>query len=905
MSYNNLPQLLPRKLRFCLVLALGISLCLSAVATETFIPGEVKASRKRSCLAAQQIKRSFLLSFTSLNESLEIIQSTTTKDEFHNDVEKAVAFAQLEFLTVRNVGLRTTGSAGMLSVQLDAPQEFPNLTLILRVLQLRWFEKVSHNAAYRDYQSEAGARRRMLESLGEAINLATDQEIVAVAKAFYTMQTTQDSLTAAQVNEAVETLISDPLFSKSPDMQVVAALIRSKEENLSLQDKDRFLEQASQLAHEKSLSFYRLHTLNRQLAIIPSDVDRMNRLHRNRLEANKVFGSKIDIVRNLRSIARIEGRNRDYENAMGHLIEAKNVMDISNFSEIEKSRILSDLQDAKLKVESDNGPKTKAAIHDVQKRKELSLLQRESDLTAVQELRKSFENADELEMAESKSQELQQETQELNTLLSISENAQLRYLWISIASLLTLLAGAAAYRFRVVQLALRAELAEQKASLVDEKNKVLALETKVERLKASESLGLMAGGIAHDFNNLLQGVSGNVELIRKSIEDSDSLSSNESLEQSDRVNAISDAAFRAQQLAQKMLDYAGKRHSTKTTFDLNEFISDEIALVRSTSINHQFAVETNREQLLVHGDKMQLLQVLLNFVTNAVEASAAGSEITVRVFKEFVEDGQSLDLFGSREAGGDFCVLEVKDQGTGIALEQIARIFAPYFSTKNKASRGLGLSIAYGAAETHEGWVRCRPNDGPGTTFQLLIPELPVDQHSESVPAKELLDEFDDLPTENLSGRKILIVDDQPVVLDTCQRMAESLGLIVTPAHCGNRALQILDAQVAPNAFDFILLDVAMPQMSAGELLAELEARKQQTPVFIMSGFSHQRLERFREQTLVAGIIPKPFRLKHLKRELTRNLGSAKTSPALTDKPFSRPHIEPGKSKNKTNDRHA
>lgn len=829
-------------------------------------------------------------------------RSTTTEGTFCNEVEKEVAFAQLEFLTIRNQGLRSAGSAGMLSIQLDDPTEFPNLNLILRVLQLRWIDQASHSALVHDHDSPTSARKRMLESLSQAIDLATDNELIAVAKAFYAFKTTQDSLSAAKVEILVSKLTDDPLFSSSADMQVVAALIRSKEENLSPEDKDLLLNEASELARQHSLVFYLIRSLNIRSTINRRDVDRMRQLNQISLDAYKKFGSSIDVARNLRSIARFERRNRNYTNALEQLTQAKNLVGFADFPEVEKSRILRDLANVKQKVATDDSTPENLTIHDLAWQKELSRLQRKSDLMAVKAMQKNIANHDGLKREESKSKRLLEETNELTSRLSNSQDAQSRYLFVSIASLLALLVVAGAYRFRVLQLALRAELAEQNASLVEEKNKVLALETKVQRLKTNESLGLMAGGIAHDFNNLLQGVSGNVELIKKSLERNDNLPLEESSEQKERVNAISDATSRAQQLAQKMLDYSGKRHSAKTTFDLNQFISDELALVRSTSIHHKFSVEKNCEPLIVHGDAMQFLQVLLNFVTNAVEASEPGSEITIGASKESVVDGQCLSLFGSRDLGGDFCVLEVKDQGSGIAPAQVARTFAPYFSTKQNSNRGLGLTTAYGVAEAHDGWIRCRPNDGPGTTFQLLVPAVQIDTLPESMSAKVPLDDIGAASPDCLLEKRILIVDDQPIVLETCQRMAESLGLHVTTADSGTKALEILDAQANPNAFDCILMDVVMPQMGAGELLAELQTRNQQSPVLIMSGFSHQRLETFRELSLVIEIIPKPFRLKQLKRVLTRHFNVTEASQdQIANKP-SPPHYKANNAENKTRD---
>lgn len=816
------------------------------------------------------------MSFANLNQSLSLIQQASTKGEFRNQSEKTVAFAQLEFLENWKTGFRGSGTAGMSSVQLAAPADFPDLNLILKVQQLRWVSKFLSHAPRSDaFYDVIG---ELLEQLDSTVDLATDADLIAVGKAFSAHTKLQFQPEDVSINETVEALEDLPSHSTSADLKIITLWLRALDDSQTSEILEQRLEKVSNLARDLGHTFYLLKSLEARLENAPKNIVIQRSLYLESSKLHEQLGSDLDFTSYLRTVSRFERRKKNFREAFEFIKRAKQCSSFEMLPEITKSKIELDYENARRRVNQEDGtvdPPPQPS--DLQHEEQLYRLDRNSKVEAVNSFKKQF--AKEVEhqntkadrdKAKSDNEMLLQETSQLSNELTTSQTAQNRYLWISLISLLSLLGAFVVYRFRVSQLALRANFAEQQTSLIIEQNKVLALETKVERLKKSESLGLMAGCVAHDFNNLLQGVSGNLELLKASFVN-DGATPTSSSNRDDRVEAIGAATDRARQLAQKMLDYAGKRNAEKTTLDLNDFVAGEIGLVRSTSIAHKFSFQKGNEKLMVKGDKMQLHQVLLNFVTNAVEASETDSAITIRVFKTELEDGQDLSLFGSREMGGNFCVLEVRDEGGGIDQQQIAQVFDPYFSTKNDGGRGLGLAIAYGAAEAHNGWVRCRPNKGPGTTFQLLIPELTASQSTSADADTQTLSPSNESVQNVCDGRKVLIVDDESVVLEACQAMAENLGLQVTAAMSGTEALAILDAQ-SLDAFDCILMDVVMPEMGAGELLTELETRGIHTPVLIMSGFSFQQLACFRERSMVVGVLPKPFRLKQMKLALVKGL---------------------------------
>jgi CheY-like chemotaxis protein len=258
-------------------------------------------------------------------------------------------------------------------------------------------------------------------------------------------------------------------------------------------------------------------------------------------------------------------------------------------------------------------------------------------------------------------------------------------------------------------------------------------------------------------------------------------------------------------------------------------------------------------------------QVVLNLVTNAVEASALDGEITIRTGRQTLTNVENdSSLYGKRTTGGEFSYIEVVDSGSGISGQDLERIFEPFFSN-SEIGRGLGLSVVYGAVSSHDGFIKCNSDIGQGTEFRVLIPHS-----SDSIDEPELFDEFPRRSefADNLSkqqgGRKILVIDDEESVLELCAQMLQLDGWEVITAVGGERGLEL--AEQFSQELTCILLDVVMPELGASELLREMEIREILIPVVLMSGFSQTRLEFFLEREQVVSIVQKPFRASDITR---------------------------------------
>ncbi len=388
-----------------------------------------------------------------------------------------------------------------------------------------------------------------------------------------------------------------------------------------------------------------------------------------------------------------------------------------------------------------------------------------------------------------------------------------------------------------------------------------AMERRLLEAQKLESLGVLAGGIAHDFNNLLTGILGHASLSR-------ALLPAQSPQQHSLLQ-IENAARRAAELCQQMLAYSGRGHFAVEPADVGTLVKETVPLLR-LSISKKARLHFDLDSRLpsVVADLTQLRQIIMNLVVNASDALGEHEgDITLRT--SLVAAGPAFFatcVHAPDLASGDYVCLEVTDTGCGMSAETQARIFDPFFTTKF-TGRGLGLAAVLGIVRGHLGALRVTSAPGAGTTFRLYLPASatppghPVSHPSTpAVPANAAPE-----------GRKhrLLLVDDEEGVRETAALLLRRLGYEVDVASDGAHALRLF--LPAPQRPDAALLDLTMPGLSGGELLAELRVVRPDFPVLLMSGYSE-----FDAATLLAaprtGFLAKPFTLAGLKEKLAKLL---------------------------------
>ena len=372
-----------------------------------------------------------------------------------------------------------------------------------------------------------------------------------------------------------------------------------------------------------------------------------------------------------------------------------------------------------------------------------------------------------------------------------------------------------------------------------------ALERQLREAQKIESIGTLAGGIAHDFNNILPAILGNVKLAQQDLRDlRQGHPALASLEQ------IHTAALRARTLVQQILTFSRRQPQALVVQPLQPVVEETLALLRATlpaAVRLDTAITP--QTLLVEADATQLQQVVMNLCTNAWQALPEGrGRIEVGLARREPEAG-SVDT--AVAADGPQAWLWVADNGSGIVPEVRERIFDPFFTTKPVGQgTGLGLSVVHGIVRGLRGSIRVHSTPGQGTRFDVWLPLAvagPALVAADAADAAHTAHAGDTAaaasPAPGASGRggeRLLYVDDDEVMGLMVQRLLQREGYDVTGLVSPVQALALL--QQDPAAFDLVISDFNMPEMSGTELAAQLRTLRPALPVLISSGYISDEL---------------------------------------------------------------
>ena len=361
-----------------------------------------------------------------------------------------------------------------------------------------------------------------------------------------------------------------------------------------------------------------------------------------------------------------------------------------------------------------------------------------------------------------------------------------------------------------------------------------------------EGLGLLAGGIAHDFNNLLMTVLGNTEIARKNIYDASPIQG--------PLADIEAAATTAAELTSQLLAYAGKATYMTESLDLSSLIREVTSLISVTipkTIEIDFQLAEGLP--LVRGGSAQIRQVLMNLITNAVDAigdgrgtirisTGAGRPASMSDTCEYIEHGEVL---------GNVVHVAVCDNGAGMEAATLTKIFDPFFTTKF-TGRGLGLAATRGILNSHEGQLKIETEEGVGSIFTFL---LPVKEGSSLAAEKN--DPADD--SRDFSNREVLIVDDEETIRVILTKHLAAVGFKVHLASSGEEALAMVEDIGA--ALDVVILDITMPGISGVQAWSKIRETRGDLPIILSSGHPEEALQKLEGwDTNVDSFIQKPYR---------------------------------------------
>ena len=356
---------------------------------------------------------------------------------------------------------------------------------------------------------------------------------------------------------------------------------------------------------------------------------------------------------------------------------------------------------------------------------------------------------------------------------------------------------------------------------LDEERRRAELEDQLQQAHTLEALGTLSGGIAHDFNNLLTVMMGHAEA---ALLDPDEEHRRESLQ------TIGEACVRASDLVRQIREFSQPRPAERAVLTVAEGIGSAIQLLRTTMPKSVELAVTLDPTVTMFANATQVQQVVTNLIVNAAQAIGTGAgRITVTL--DEVPGGEAPATVPGTPAGR-YARLTVRDTGRGIAAEVLPRIFDPFFTTKTASpGSGLGLAVVQGIVRRHAGVIAVESTPGSGTTVRVYWPALAPDV---AAPRPSL----PPVPAAPVAGdgRRILVVDDEPAIARVVAESLRRAGYVVVAATDSREARRLFMAD--PLAFDAVLSDVAMPNLSGVDLGRELLARRPDVPIVLFTGYS-------------------------------------------------------------------
>jgi len=371
------------------------------------------------------------------------------------------------------------------------------------------------------------------------------------------------------------------------------------------------------------------------------------------------------------------------------------------------------------------------------------------------------------------------------------------------------------------------------------------LEEQLLHSQKMESIGTLAGGVAHDFNNILHMILGNAELAITDIPKSNAAWS--------RIDKIKSASLKASGIIKQLLRFSHKADQEFKSVNAVAVVKEAVKFLNST-IPSSIEIDTllPDTDIIILADQVQIYQVLLNLCTNASQAmEETGGSLTITVQQVSLKESD-VQLYPDLSAG-DHLKIMIKDTGPGIPYNIIDKIFDPYFTTKEVGKgSGLGLAIVHGIVQSHKGAIFLESQIHRGTNITLFFPVTKKQSEIETKPSNQMLP----------GTESILFVDDEAIIVDVSQKMLEHLGYTVKTSLNPEAALNLF--QTNPDAFDLIITDMTMPQMTGAELSEKILKIQPDIPIIICTGHSSLMDETRAQDMGIAAFVMKPVEMKKI-----------------------------------------
>jgi len=371
------------------------------------------------------------------------------------------------------------------------------------------------------------------------------------------------------------------------------------------------------------------------------------------------------------------------------------------------------------------------------------------------------------------------------------------------------------------------------------------LETQLLQAQKMESIGTLAGGIAHDFNNILAAILGHTQLADFDLP--------EGMKAKQNLKEVLKSIQRAKDLVSQILTFGRKSGLERKPVQISLIVKEALKLLRAslpTTIEIRQHIDDNTG--VADADPTQIHQVLMNLCTNASHAMMEKGGVLEVVLTSVDFSDQEIDSDQDLEPG-PYLMLTIRDTGHGMNRETLERIFDPYFTTKEKGvGTGLGLATTHGIVKSHGGAITVESEPGIGSSFNIYLPVI----EREIIPEE---DKAKPLPTGH---ERILLIDDEQVLLEIGKQMIERLGYKVITRASSIEALELF--RTKPDQFDLVITDMTMPQMTGDKLAGKLMMIRPDIPVILCTGYSEGMTEEKARRMGIREFAMKPLVIQQL-----------------------------------------
>ncbi|MCP2067853.1 UNVERIFIED_ORG: PAS domain S-box-containing protein [Pseudomonas reinekei] len=402
------------------------------------------------------------------------------------------------------------------------------------------------------------------------------------------------------------------------------------------------------------------------------------------------------------------------------------------------------------------------------------------------------------------------------------------------------------------------QLAEANERLQNEMFERERAEDALRHAQKMEAVGQLTGGIAHDFNNMLTGIIGSLDLMQRYIAEG----------RANEIGRFTDAAVssanRAAALTHRLLAFSRRQSLNRTPLNPNDLIRSLEDLLSRTKGDHiELSLQLAENIWRVNTDVSQLENALLNLVINARDAMPGGGELQIETANVYL-DGSDITTLEPVKAG-DYVMIAVSDNGTGMTPSVLAKAFDPFFTTKPIGQgTGLGLSMIYGFAQQSGGHVSLFSLPGRGTSVRLYLPRL----HS-TEPEKVLSPVVGEAPAA-IAGETVMLVEDDAAVRMLVLDLLRELGYRAHEAEDAKDALPVLESDLR---VDLLVTDVGLPGMNGRQLAEIARQHRPELKVLFMTGYAEIAAERqgFLEEGM--DMVTKPFSIDLLANKIRTMIG--------------------------------